>query len=284
MTRAPNAKVTPLSHATGWQASLRLQFAPFGERTGLRRREQRGPLAVQRPFYPEGATCHLYLLHPPGGVVGGDRLHLDADVQPGARALVTTPGATKFYRSSGVPARLTQRLVIADDGQLEWLPQEHIFFAGADVDLRTEVRLAGQGRFIGWEVNCLGRPANDETFDTGRIDNRLTLYRDGEPWFCDRLLIDATHRLHGPARLRGQPVTASLLAAPVDERLLALVRDRVRPPADAWWGATRMDNLLVVRYLGRSTEQAKRLCQATWCLLREPLLNRIPSVPRIWAT
>ena len=115
----------------GWQASLRLGFAPRAARTALVHREQRGPLAVQRPFYPEGDTCHLYLLHPPGGVVGGDRLDIEARTTGEAHALVTTPGATKFYLSAGHTAHQTQRLRVGAGGALEWLPQENIFFPGA---------------------------------------------------------------------------------------------------------------------------------------------------------
>lgn len=281
---APTATAHPTLNAQGWRASVRLTFAGHADRTRLSRREQRGPLAIQRPFYPEGKTCHLYLLHPPGGVVGGDRLCIEADVRPGASALVTTPGATKLYRSTGAPARIEQRLAITGDGQLEWLPQENIFFPGAEVDLDTNVQLSAQGRFIGWEVNCLGRPANDEAFDTGRIDSRLRIYRGGEALFFDRLQIDSRQRLHGPARLRGHAVVAHMLASHVDAQLLAAVRESINQPADAWLGTTLLADLLVLRYLGGSTEQARRLFLATWRLLRPPLLQRRPCPPRIWAT
>ena len=118
---------------SGWEASLELGFERRAERTVLAQRRQRGPLAVQRTFHPEGDTCHLYLLHPPGGVAGGDRLVIDTRLKPGARALVTTPGATKFYNSIGPEASQLQRFSI-DEGCLEWLPQENIFFPDAAVD------------------------------------------------------------------------------------------------------------------------------------------------------
>lgn len=282
--RVSTANAAPTPKAQGWQASARLTFTPQGERTRLSRREQRGPLAIQRPFYPEGATCHLYLLHPPGGVVGGDHLRIETNVDAKASTLVTTPGATKFYRSGGASARFEQQLSLAGDGQLEWLPQENIFFPGAEVSLDTEIRLSGAGRFIAWEINCLGRPANQEAFDRGWIDSRLRLYRASEPLFFDRLRIDRQRHPRGPARLRGRPVVAHLLATPVDPPLLAKLRDTLRPPVDAWLGTTLFADLLVMRYLGESTEQAKKLFLAAWRLLREPLLNRRPCPPRIWAT
>src|SRR3954471_15398906 len=90
----------PTSRA-GWEASLDLEFATQGTRTFLARRASVGPLVVQRPFYPEGDVCHVYVVHPPGGVVGGDRLDLNIRARSGAHALITTPAATKFYRSDG---------------------------------------------------------------------------------------------------------------------------------------------------------------------------------------
>src|SRR5205085_6360717 len=100
----------------GWQAELRLRFncdAPGPLRPGRTRlveRQHRGPLVVQRPFYPEGDPCHVYLVHPPGGVVGGDALRIDATVDPGAHALITTPAATKFYRCEERISTQTQEL------------------------------------------------------------------------------------------------------------------------------------------------------------------------------
>ena len=103
----------------GWLARLQLGFSRRGEKSLLSRRKREGPLTLQRPFYPEGGVCHTYLLHPPGGVVGGDRLEIDVSVDGKAHALITTPGAGKFYRSAGDLARVRQRLTVADGGNLE---------------------------------------------------------------------------------------------------------------------------------------------------------------------
>ncbi|WP_303908751.1 urease accessory protein UreD, partial [Thiohalomonas denitrificans] len=153
--------------SSGWKARLELGFEPRAGRTVLAKRIQRGPLAVQRPFHPGDGACHVYLLHPPGGVVGGDELSVRAAAAAEAGALITTPGATKFYRSAGPRAYMEQRLNVADGGALEWLPQENIVFPGALADIRTRIDLKGQAGFIGWETLCLGRPAADERFDAG---------------------------------------------------------------------------------------------------------------------
>ncbi len=273
-----------LPESCGWHAELALGFASRDGRTRLAWRKQRGPLAVQRPFHPEGEVCHLYLLHPPGGVVGGDRLEIGVDVAAGAHALLTTPGATKFYRSAGDEALQRQRLSVTDGATLEWFPQENIFFPGARAALKTEIELHGTARFMGWEIQCLGRPANREAFTGGGLSLRLQLYRDGRPLLLERLAVNDGAGLNGAATLRGHPVTATFVATGVDAEL----RDRVRDGQCAGEGdfvtATLLDDLLVVRYLGHSTEAARKAFVAAWSLLRPALWSREACPPRIWAT
>ncbi len=274
----------PEAEAGGWGAQLELGFERRGSRTVLAHRKQRGPLAVQRSFYPEGDACHLYMLHPPGGVVGGDRLEIAAEVQGGATAVVTTPGATKFYRSGGAEASQQQRLTVRAGGSLEWFPQENIFFPGAHADLNTLVRLESGARFMGWEIQCLGRPANTETFHCGILSLQLQVYRDGVPLLLERLPVNEGEGLAGAASLRGSPVTATFLATGVAGELHDRVRERLAGKVEGIAAATLLDDLLVVRYLGASTEAARRLFVEIWTLLRPALVARAACPPRIWST
>jgi urease accessory protein len=266
---------------SGWQAELELGLAPRPGRSALVHRKQRGPLAVQRPFYPEGDVCHLYLLHPPGGVVGGDSLHIQTSVAGGAHALVTTPGATKFYLSAGDTAQQLQALHVEKEASLEWLPQENIFFPGALTRLHTRIKLARGARFIGWETQCLGRPVIAERFDRGCADFRLDIEQDGRPLLLERLTVSA-QRLDGAAGLRGWPVNATLVATPATNTELALVRELIADAPNT--GATLLDDLLVVRHLGDSTEQCRKLFIAVWAAIRPAVIGRAPCPPRIWST
>ncbi|MCG7957898.1 MAG: urease accessory protein UreD, partial [Candidatus Thiodiazotropha taylori] len=188
---------SPLSATTpGWHAQLKLGFRKTVNRTILSERFRQGPLSVQRALYPEADLCHIYLLHPPGGVVGGDRLDIQVDVTPQANALITTPGAAKFYRSLGPIAHQQQRLDVCG-GSLEWFPQENILFPSAQVELSTEIRLRDGARFIGWEINCLGRPAINERFDPGEADFKFSLWRDDQPLLIERMLIKDRPGLDG---------------------------------------------------------------------------------------
>lgn len=267
----------------GWQAGLRLGFRAGPRRTVLAERQRHGPLAVQRPFYPEGEVCHVYLLHPPGGVVGGDSLSIDVQIGPDAKTLVTTPGATKFYRSAGPLARQTQLITVQGGARLEWLPQENIFFPGAEVELATRVELQGDARLALWEIQCLGRPVIGEGFDSGHIDSRLSVSRDGEPLLMERLRVDPDNRSR-LSLMAGLSVGGTLLISHAGEPEVAACRDLLFAGGPDYAGATLIEDILVVRYLGDSTERARRLFTDIWQKLRATTLGYPPGVPRIWAT
>jgi urease accessory protein len=269
---------------TGWQARLQLEIALRYGRSRVVGKHRIGPLTIQRPFYPEGAPCHLYLLHPPGGVVGGDDLALDIHVGSGAHALVTSPGATKFYRSAGPRCRQRQRLCVSAGGVMEWFPHANILFPGALCTLDTCVELAGNACFMGWEIQCLGRPAIAERFDEGRAEIGLTLLRDTKPLLRERLRAAGNASLEGPAGLRGFPVSATFLATGADRDALALARARLAETAGYPVGATLIDELLLIRALAPEVEPVSRLFVDLWCDLRPSLVGRCACAPRIWAT
>jgi len=201
--------------ATAWKAELRLGFERAGERTLLREKASDGPLVVQKPLYPDGErVCHAIVVHPPGGIAGGDQLALNVSVGEGAHALLTTPGAAKWYRSAGPWAR--QKLLFELDGTLEWLPRETIAFDGALADLECEIRLGSEARYIGWEIVCLGRTGSGERFSRGRMRMNNRIVRDEKLLWVERGEIDgggALMRSPEPRRLR-QMISQPMKRAP----------------------------------------------------------------------
>jgi urease accessory protein len=273
---------------TGWQASLRLGLqADSRGRTVLVLRQHEGPLQVQRPFYPEAdGTCHVYLLHPPGGVVGGDGLLLTVNLDKGASALLTTPSASRFYRSAGPTARQVQRLHAEAGAALEWLPQETILFNGARAHSSTRVTLSSDARFLGWEILCLGRPAAGERFTHGTFRQGFELRRDGLPLYLEQGCFHGGHTLlTAPWGLGGQPVTATLLCTLDRPELVEAIRaDWGEPAGTELFGATQLDGVLVCRYRGPSVARARELFLRAWQWLRPALLGKPPQAPRIWQT
>lgn len=274
-----------------WEARLRLGFQEDGGVTRLRDVDHYGPLRVQRPFYPEGShgPCHVYLLHPPGGLVSGDRLHVDVRVEPGASALLTTPAANKLYRadSHGVAWKQHTRLSIADAALVEWLPQETIAFDGSRGIQETEVVLEKSARCLGWEVLALGRPASQMPFASGHLEQRFRLTLDGRPLWLERQPLDPLHRrFHGRWGQGGHQVQATLWAAGLADPLAAIeeIRRQLDERASPDWAVTHRHGVLLLRYLGNSRAQAWELCEAAWAVLR-PLFNgREVCPPRIWRT
>jgi urease accessory protein len=272
-----------MTTSKSWQARLELGFRPAGGRTVLAHRRHLGPLVVQRPFYPEGPVCHVYLVHPPGGIVGGDALSLQVEVAPQAHALLTTPAATRFYRAGPHPRATLSQHLHCHDGALEWLPQETIVFEGARARSSTRVELGGEARFLGWEIACLGRPANGEGFASGELAQDFSLYRDGVPLLLDRLrLAGGSAALDAAWGLAGCRAMGTLLMYPARDLDLAALRQLAS--ADARHAMSVVDEVLVCRAVAAQAEALKSLFTGMWRKLRESLHGRAAVAPRIWAT
>jgi urease accessory protein len=266
--------------AASWKASLSLGFRNINHKTVLAERRSDGPLVVQKPLYPEGPElCHAVVVHPPGGIAGGDDLFLGVKSQRESAALLTTPGAAKWYRTAGPWAR--QKLVFEVEGSLEWLPRETIVFEGALAELECNIDLKDQARFIGWEMVCLGRTGSGERFATGEIRTAISVARNGRQLFFERGRIEGGGRLlHSPVGLGGRTVFGTLLAAAeIETELLNECRKRVPQCA-----VTLLPGLLIARYLGDSSEEAMGLFIQLWSLLRPALCGRPAVEPRIWRT
>ena len=272
--------------AARWRASLALAFERREARTVLAARRHDGPLVVQKPLYPEGeSTCHAIVVHPPAGIVGGDELVIDIAAGRGAQALLTTPGAGKWYRSAGAWA--TQRVAIRghEASRVEWLPQEPIVYDGARADVGWEACLDGDALLIAWDIVCLGRTGSGERFDNGRLRTTTRLTRGGKLAWAERGRIEPGGALaSSPAGLAGRSVFGTMVvsAPAIDDEWLALAR--ARRPREGESAATRLPGVLLARYRGDSTEAAREHFTALWRDLREPVTARAAVEPRIWRT
>jgi urease accessory protein len=279
----------PMSaQATPWLAELALRFARSGERTVLGAARHRGPLRIQKALYPEGAgLCHAIVLHPPAGIAGGDRLQIDVEVGAEAQALLTTPGAGKWYRSAGALAEQITNIKVGRDGTAEWLPQESIVFAGAHARLHTTVELETGARYLGIETLCLGRRASGETFSRGQLQLAMDIRIDGKPLWRERGRIEGGSKLlDSPIGLAGFSVCSTAIAAgtDIDADTLAACRQATPLEAGAQWGVTAMPQIFVGRYLGHSAESARAWFVELWRSLRPGFVGREMNVPRIWNT
>lgn len=269
---------------SSWKARLALEFRLQNRKTILHRKVHDGPLVVQKPLYPEGeAVCHAIVVHPPGGIAGGDELALKVRTEKDAAALLTTPGAAKWYRSAGPWAK--QAAAFDVGGLLEWLPQETIVFDGALAETAYDVNLGAQAGIIGWDIVCLGRTGSGERFARGTFRTSVQVRREGRLLWRERGRIEGGSKLlDAPAGLAGSPVFGTLFASFLrfDKKILDQLRAHI--PASGAGAVTLLPGILLARYLGDSSEAARRYFVALWRILRPVLTGREATEPRIWQT
>jgi urease accessory protein len=271
----------------GWRASLALGFERRGDRTTLVRREHEGPLMVQKPLYPRGpGVCEAIVLHPPGGIVGGDSLAIDIELGTACEAVLTTPGATKWYRSGGTAASQSVNIRLAERAHLDWLPREQIVFDGALARSNLDVRLLAGSSCLGWEVTCLGRCARGEKLQTGSLQSSLRIGSAERPWWIERgRFAGGDPLLASAVGLGGASVCATLWLAgfDVDDSVLAQCRERSPNEHGSRFAVTRLPRMLLARYLGDSAESAFEWFCELRSILSVALRGGLAHRPRIWA-
>lgn len=278
---------------TGWQGHLELGFGRREDRTVLIRNRHRGPLQVQKALYPEGGdVCHIAVLHPPGGVAAGDVLCVNASLGDGSRALITTPGATKWYRSEGDRAQHQVRIALEGDAILEWLPRENIVFDGANISLELDVDMSAHAKYFGWDIFGFGRRASGESWRRGTFRIRTSIRRAGRALWSEVANIDALSGFaESLAGLSGFTVCGTFVVAgfDIDATRLSACRDVAPPLAISsvsrrpMVAITQVPGVLIARYLGDSTEDASRWFTGLWATLRPALTGKVVCPPRVWA-
>ncbi len=283
----------PASPARDWPAFLCLRLQWRAGKTCLVDNRHVGPLRVQRPFYPEADGCaHVYLLHPPGGMVLGDRLTIQAFLQAHSAALLTTPSAGKLYSVEGSAIQQGQyvHFDVAEDACLEWLPQETIVYDGANGALNTRIDLHGNAQFCAWDIVALGRAAAGERFTEGDCRQKLEVWRNNRMVFVEHNRFRGGDALLNAAwGLRGHHVSGTFLASVVATRLqiddLLAHLNRVAPAKDRHhWGLTQKNELFIARYMGDSAAHCRQGFEWLWASIRPQLNQKSAVAPRIWQT
>ena len=275
----------------GWASRLQLRYERVGARTVAWHRHE-GATRVLAALHPEGdERCHHVLVHPPGGMAGGDTVDVEVDVRAGAHALLTTPGATRFYRSLGAGAAQRLHARVAAGARLEWLPLESLAFEACIAENRCVFELEPGAELLAWDMLALGRPAAGDDFARGSFTQHLEI---AGVWL-ERGRIDGGDRVlrEAPGGLAGAQALGTLLLAAGEaltpqrrDELLESVRELLGDlPDGVHAGVTSpQPRLLALRATAPRIEPLAELLRAAWACLRERAWGLPACAPRVWST
>ncbi|ALH96697.1 urease accessory protein UreD [Acinetobacter equi] len=280
-------------HPKYWFAKLEMGFIGEKNRTILAHRKHFGPVRVQKMLWPEKTgVCHAIIVHPPAGIAGGDHLTFIMCAEQQAHALVTTPGAGKWYKTNQKQAFQHIDITVKDTSVFEWLPQETMLFNGANANSEMTISLDQQASFIGWDMFVIGRQAREEYFSEGKYQNKFQLFQNNKLLVTDFLRFEGNDRwLTSCLGMNGCAVMASFWAVPpekfrskffldqhVDQIRELIMRMNINVTL------TLLDTVVSARYLGNDVRECHDAFAAIRAKLRHYWFNLEEEFPRIWRT
>jgi urease accessory protein len=259
-------------------------------RTVLVENRHFGPLVVQKATYPEGEqVCHAVIVHPPGGIAGGDELSVNIELQENSQAVVTTPAASKWYKAPNRRCRQEVRIRVASGSTLDWLPQENIFYEATQAESAFTLQIEPGATAIGWEMGMLGRRASGELWSSGSLRSTTSIERpDGSPLWVERVILDASASFREALQgLSGYNVFATLWA--IGSGCTAALAEELASclplEAELRTGATCLpEGILLVRGLAHDAERLRQIMVECWLRLRPHVHGLPPQRLRLWAT
>lgn len=276
----------PDSLTQHWNAQLSLRLENNGHKTIIRDLSHVGPVRVLRPYYPNNnGNVQIYLLHPPGALIGGDSVEFSIHATQNTNALITTPSAGKFNRALiGSVQTQKNHLLVEDGGCLEWFPQENIFFNAAQARCITEVHLLNNARFSGWDIFCLGRPAANELFSNGMIRTQFRILLN-DSFILNEAMYFLLPQMQNAFEFATQnrTVCGLLCANEIKAAELPASVTQLLEENAAMVASTRIKDWIFIRYLGESTEKAKAIFIAIWSALKKSAWQQEFVPPRIWS-
>lgn len=274
----------------GWKGQLLLQYERNNHGQTTVSHRHTGPMRVFKSLYPQGpAICHTVLIHPPGGLVGGDVLNLDIDLNERSHALISTPGATRFYASDHLKSTQEVKISMQADSRLEWCPLETLAYPGCQGQSRWNAQMHPTAEMIAWDISALGLPASKQRFDRGIYMQRFEI----DDCWLEQGRIDAsdTRLMQGKLGLNGYSAMGTLwfaTGAPMSAHRIESLVDACRavsPPlrAELLCGVTSPNTqMVVIRALAHTTEPILQTFQTVWKQLRQCAWNLEAVAPRIW--
>lgn len=268
-----------MNQLDNWKGFLLLIFKYKDKKTYLHTKKNFGPLLVQNIFYPEKEICHVYILHPPGGIVGGDYLFIKTYLEKKSKVLITTPSASKFYKSNGKIANIKLKIYLEKDTFLEWLPQNNIFFPNSLVNIENNFFIHSQSKIILWETFCFNNFRNKK-------NNKSNITSSIKIWKKKFILLNEKIRLiqGNLSILFNKQILSMLIAIPADMNILKSIRKFNNINKNIIIGSTLIEDILIIRIIGNDNILIQKTMHSIWKKLRVKIMGVKPCIPRIWFT
>ncbi len=263
----------------------RVGFAVSENETRLADLYQRDPVRVLFPESPKNELPQAVVVTTSGGLVGGDLIAIEAATGEGARALVTSQAAEKIYRSAGDDSKIDVKLKVGPESWLEYLPQETILFDGARLRRKTSLNVEANGQVLAGEIVVFGRIGSGETITHGLVHDAWDVCLDDRLIWADALHLegDISGNLDHRACFDGAVAMATAVyAGPDAGDQLERARRLLARSTDTLTGATLVNGILIMRWLGRDAYELRTFFGNFWQQFRSQVAALPDSLPRLW--
>ncbi len=267
----------------GRDGALRLRFERRGAGTVLAACRSTVPLQVLAPLALPGPAAVVSILNPTGGLVGGDRLLIDVDAGPGTHACLTTPSATKVYRTTGAAARQEVTLRLGPEAVVEYVPDHTIPFAGSDFRQSLRVELGEKARLLVVDAFAAGRVARGEAWQFARLESALLIHDAVGCLLRDRFVLRGPVAWDAVGLTEGAPYFATV-GAFGDQPWETLAEDVAAVVGDCRGvraaGGALARRGVIVRCLAESAVALGDAVERLWAMARRRMLGCPPLVLR----
>jgi urease accessory protein len=277
---------SPPSPRAGRDGLLRLGFERRGNATVLRHCRYTLPLQVLSPLALDDGASYLLLLNPTGGVLGGDHLRTEVTLGENAHAFLSTPSATRVYRTNSAPAGMHTHLRIGRNATIEYLPDHVIPHPGSSLRQSMRIEMDEGSRGIFFDGFSSGRVALGEAWQFRDFDSRAEIFLRDQPIFANRTkILPKANDLAALGQMGGYAYCGSMLIIGEGFENWRAMIEALRTALDAIPGIFGGSSLLAqngcsVRYLAHSAIDFHAATERLWAISRQHLLNLPPFALR----
>jgi urease accessory protein len=263
----------------GRDGFLDLRFERRLGRTALGRCRFKLPLQALTLTELADGTPYLMLLNPTGGVVGGDFLFTQIIQEADTRVCLTTPSATRVYRTRAQPAVQETQIVIGEGAVLEYLPDHVIPYRDSEFRQSLRVEMGHGSRAVFWDALAAGRVSRGERWNFHEVDSRIEISLHGRAVFLNRIRIrpaDLDPERLGFAEGFDYLATFVIVADELDgwrETVAAMNAELRNMPQVYGGGSTLASSGCVVKLLARSASDLIGAQAALWGRARQIVLG-----------